>query len=51
MGEPVVHVKVVGSDGPLRAFCSELFGWELQTDQRAPHGLETHERRVSPMRR
>lgn len=31
MGQPVVHFEVVGSDGKgLRAYYSELFGWEFQ---------------------
>lgn len=31
MGQPVVHLEVVGSDGDkLRAYYAELFGWEFQ---------------------
>lgn len=31
MGQPVVHFEVIGSDGEgLRAYYSELFGWEFQ---------------------
>ncbi len=30
MGQPVVHLEVVGKDGEgLRNYYSELFGWEL----------------------
>ena len=42
MGQPVVHFEVVGKDGQkLHRYYSELFGWEIDAEQRVPlrHGL------------
>lgn len=34
MGQPVVHFEVIGNDGDkLKAFYSDLFGWEFQNMQ------------------
>lgn len=34
MGQPVVHFEVVGTDGDkLKAYYSELFGWEFDDTQ------------------
>jgi predicted enzyme related to lactoylglutathione lyase len=48
MGQPVIHFEVVGRDGPsLRAFYTELFGWEIDTDNPAGYGLIGREGNVT----
>ena len=40
MGQPVVHFEIVGKDGEkLRNYYSELFGWEINTDNPMDYGL------------
>src|SRR6266566_4653763 len=40
MGRPVVHFEVVGKDGDkLRAYYSELFGWEFEDSPASAEGL------------
>ena len=40
MGQPVVHFEVVGKDGQkLQTYYSELFGWEIKTDNEMGYGL------------
>jgi uncharacterized protein len=40
MGQPVVHFEVIGKDGDrLRSYYSELFGWEIDSDNPVGYGL------------
>lgn len=40
MGKPVVHFEVMGKDAPaLQSFYSELFGWEIDTNNPMNYGL------------
>ena len=40
MGEPVVHVEVVGKDGEkLKGFYGDLFGWGIDTDNPMDYGM------------
>lgn len=40
MGQPVIHFEVTGSDGgKLAGFFSELFGWEIDTDNPMNYGI------------
>jgi predicted enzyme related to lactoylglutathione lyase len=44
MGQPVVHFEVIGKDGDkLRSYYSELFGWEMDTDNPMNYGLVPRE--------
>ncbi|CAN5491611.1 VOC family protein [soil metagenome] len=39
MGQPVVHFEVIGKDGEkLQSYYSELFGWEIDTDNPMNYG-------------
>lgn len=49
MGNPVVHFEVVGKDGPaLRSFYSQLFGWDLKTDDDVDYAMVPREENVNP---
>jgi predicted enzyme related to lactoylglutathione lyase len=40
MGNPVVHFEVIGKDGAaLQRYYSELFGWEIDTDNPMNYGI------------
>ena len=40
MADKIIHVEVVGKDGPaLQSFYSKLFGWELDTNNPSGYGL------------
>lgn len=40
MGTQVVHVEVVGKDGPgLQKFYSDVFGWSLDTNNPGGYGM------------
>ena len=40
MGTQVVHVEVVGDDGPtLQKFYSDVFGWSLDTNNPGGYGM------------
>ena len=40
MADKIIHVEVVGKDGPaLQSFYSKLFGWELDTSNPGGYGL------------
>ena len=40
MASHVIHVEVVGKDGPaLQKFYSEVFGWKLSTDNPGGYGM------------
>jgi predicted enzyme related to lactoylglutathione lyase len=48
MGQPVVHFEVIGKDGDkLRSYYSDLFGWEINTDNQMNYGVVTREDNVS----
>ena len=39
MGQPVVHFEVIGQDGEkLQRYYSELFGWEIDSDNEMNYG-------------
>jgi predicted enzyme related to lactoylglutathione lyase len=39
MGQPVVHFEVIGKDGErLQSYYSELFGWEIDSDNPMNYG-------------
>jgi predicted enzyme related to lactoylglutathione lyase len=49
MGRPVVHFEVIGTDGKkLQAYYSELFDWELDTDNPMGYGVVPREGNTSP---
>jgi predicted enzyme related to lactoylglutathione lyase len=40
MGQPVVHFEIIGTDGAkTQAFYSELFGWEMNSDNPMNYGV------------
>lgn len=40
MAAKIIHVEVTGKDGPaLQRFYSDVFGWELNTDNPGGYGL------------
>jgi predicted enzyme related to lactoylglutathione lyase len=40
MAAKIIHVEVAGKDGPaLQRFYSDVFGWELNTDNPGGYGL------------
>jgi predicted enzyme related to lactoylglutathione lyase len=40
MGQPVVHFEIVGKDGDkLKRYYSELFGWEINSDNPMGYGI------------
>jgi predicted enzyme related to lactoylglutathione lyase len=44
MGQPVVHFEVVGKDGgKLQSYYSELFGWEIDSDNPMGYGIVQRE--------
>lgn len=41
MGAKIMHVEVVGKNGPeLQKFYSDVFGWTLNTDNPGGYGME-----------
>ncbi len=49
MGQPVVHFEVIGKDGDrLQSYYSELFGWEIDSDNPMGYGIVQREGNVSP---
>jgi predicted enzyme related to lactoylglutathione lyase len=49
MGQPVVHFEVVGSDAKkLQSYYSELFGWEIDSNNPMNYGLVSREANLSP---
>jgi predicted enzyme related to lactoylglutathione lyase len=49
MGQPVVHFEIIGKDGErLRSYYSELFGWEIDTNNEMQYGMVAREGNVSP---
>jgi uncharacterized protein len=44
MGQPVVHFEVIGKDGAkLQSYYSELFGWQIDTDNPMGYGMVQRE--------
>ena len=48
MGQPVVHFEVIGKDGAkLQSYYSELFGWEIDSNNPMNYGIVTRDGNVS----
>jgi predicted enzyme related to lactoylglutathione lyase len=48
MGQPVVHFEVIGTDGKrLQGFYSDLFGWEIDSNNPMNYGVVQREGNVS----
>ena len=49
MGQPVVHFEVIGTDGAkLQSYYSDLFGWEIDSDNEMGYGVVDRETNVGP---
>ena len=49
MGQPVVHFEVVGKDAKkLQSYYSELFGWQIDSDNPMNYGMVTREGNTAP---
>ena len=49
MGNPVVHFEVIGKDGEkLKNYYSEMFGWEINSDNPMNYGVIDREENLSP---
>jgi uncharacterized protein len=47
MGQAVVHFEVIGKDGEkLQKYYSELFGWDIDTDNEMNYGMVNREGNV-----
>ena len=48
MGQPVVHFEIIGQDGDrLRSYYSELFGWEIDSDNPMNYGIVARDGNVN----
>jgi predicted enzyme related to lactoylglutathione lyase len=48
MGQPVVHFEVIGKDGKkLISYYSELFGWEIDSNNPMNYGIVAREGNVN----
>ena len=48
MGQPVVHFEIIGKDAQkLRSYYSELFGWEIDSDNPMQYGMVQREGNVN----
>ncbi len=48
MGHPVVHFEIIGKDADkLKSYYSELFGWEIDSDNPMNYGIVQREGNVS----
>ena len=48
MGQPVVHFEIIGRDADtLQAYYSELFGWEIDSDNPMQYGMVQREGNVN----
>jgi uncharacterized protein len=48
MGQPVVHFEVIGKDGDkLQSYYSELFGWEINSDNPMNYGIVDRDSNVN----
>jgi uncharacterized protein len=49
MGQPVVHFEVIGRDGErLQSYYSELFGWQIDSDNPMGYGVVQREGNTNP---
>ena len=49
MGQPVVHFEVIGKDGAkLQSYYSDLFGWEIDSDNEMGYGVVDREKNLGP---
>jgi predicted enzyme related to lactoylglutathione lyase len=49
MGQPVVHFEVIGKDGEkLQSYYSELFGWQIDSDNEMGYGMVQREGNTNP---
>jgi uncharacterized protein len=49
MGQPVVHFEIVGKDGKkLQEYYSQLFGWEIDSDNEMNYGMVAREGNTGP---
>jgi uncharacterized protein len=49
MGNPVVHFEVLGQDGEkLKSYYSEMFGWEISSDNPMNYGVVDRAENLSP---
>jgi predicted enzyme related to lactoylglutathione lyase len=49
MGQPVVHFEIIGKDGEaLQRYYSELFGWEIDSNNPMGYGVVPREGNVNP---
>jgi uncharacterized protein len=49
MGQPVVHFEITGKDGEkLQSYYSELFGWEIDSNNPMKYGIVPREGNVTP---
>jgi predicted enzyme related to lactoylglutathione lyase len=49
MGQPVVHFEVIGKDPEkIQRYYSELFGWEINSDNPANYGIVAREGNTNP---
>jgi uncharacterized protein len=49
MGQPVVHFEVIGKDGAkLQSYYSDLFGWEIDSDNPQNYGIVQREGNTNP---
>jgi len=48
MGQPVVHFEIIANDADkLKSYYSELFGWEIDSNNPMGYGMVPRERNVS----
>lgn len=49
MGQPVVHFEIIGKDvDTLKRYYSELFGWEIDSNNPLGYGIVTREANLNP---
>jgi predicted enzyme related to lactoylglutathione lyase len=49
MGQPVVHFEVIGKNGSkLQSYYSELFGWEIDSNNEMNYGLVARDGNTNP---
>jgi uncharacterized protein len=49
MGQPVVHFEVIGKDGGrLQSYYSELFGWQIDSDNPMGYGIVQRDGNTNP---
>jgi predicted enzyme related to lactoylglutathione lyase len=48
MGQPVVHFEIIGKDAEkLQSYYSDLFGWEIDSDNSLSYGIVPREGNVN----